>query len=468
LLAIQRIIIGNESIYMKFNFIILTVFLLLSSCKKEVDQQPSGSYAVSGQIINTIGIGIEGVQVFYSEMDFVLTKNDGTYTIDSISGTHSIAPIFSNYAFTPPSIVVNAFNDNAHFSAGILEGEIDLQIYHWLSEQQLPNGLVESVENGNIVSLYDNALASMAFMLKGDDTKAEKIFDFFNARIGSELNNGVGGFSQFRNNNGVPSNHRWMGDNAWMLIALNHYKKLTGNSTYDLLASEIANWLIGLQDSDGGLFAGYDSNNSRLNYKVTEGMIDAFNAIDGYSDFHSRLLQFLAVDRWDSTDKNLVAWPGNPNYLFALDLHPWSYSIFQDYPISALTSAQRFITTQTATNGALITGYCFDEDKDVVWPEGTGQMAVAFGLAGMHDEKAFYLSEMEKVLLQSSIHTNAAGFPYASNPGTTYASDVLWNGADTEIAVSGGVWYLFAKYGFNPFAAGREKYIPETDMFWLN
>ena len=346
--------------------------------------------------------------------------------------------------------------------------ESEVQIFNWFENQQLSNGLLESAENGNVVSLYDNALAAMVFMLKEDFTKAEKIFDYFNAHIDIELTSGVGGFSQLRDRNGIPNNHRWMGDNAWLLIALNNYKEKTGNTTYDHLASEITSWLQSLQDTDGGLFAGYRSNDELMNHKVTEGNIDTFNAIEGFSPFHGQLLDFLENDRWDNLDKNLVAWPTNPAYLYALDLHPWSYLMFNNYPVSALTTTQRYLTTQTATNGAQITGYCFDVDKDVVWLEGTGQMALAFGMAGMEDEKAHYLSEMEKATISSTIYSNASGFPYASNLGTSYGADALWNGANTNISISGGAWYLFAKQGFNPFAIGRDKNIPVSDIFWMN
>lgn len=342
----------------------------------------------------------------------------------------------------------------------------ELQIFHWFENQQLENGLLESAENSNVVSLYDNALAAMVFMLKGDVERAERIFDFFQARMSTELASGVGGFSQFRNREGVPNNHRWMGDNAWLLIALNNYKARTGNTGYDELATGISLWLQALQDSDGGLFAGFNSSNQLLDYKVTEGNIDAFIAIDGYSDFHSELLGFLEAERWDAEDQNLVSWPTNPAYLYALDLHPWSYLMFNDYPLSSLSSAERYLTTQTAANGQSITGYCFDVDQDVVWLEGTGQMALAFGVAGMPTEKDFYLNEMEKALITSSVYAESAGFPYASNPGTAYATDVLWETAHTEISISGGAWYLFATQNFNPFAVGKEKDIPLTDVFW--
>jgi len=347
--------------------------------------------------------------------------------------------------------------------------EIEIEILNWFDNQQLSNGLLESIENGNVVSLYDNALASMVFMLQEDYEKAENIFNFFNARIDSELKNDVGGFSQLRDRNGMPNNHRWMGDNAWLLIALNNYKAMTGMTTYDNLATEIKNWLLTLQDTDGGLFAGYDSDNNLLNFKVTEGMIDAFNAIEGYTTFHSNLLNYLEINRWDNVDKNLVAWPGNPDYLYALDLHPWSYLMFNNYPVSSLTTAERYVTIQMSTvTGLEITGYCFDEDQDAIWFEGTGQMTLAFDLANMTNERDYYLSEMEKNLIESINYPNATGFPYSSNIGTHYGGDLLWDTADDEIAISAGAWYVFTKRSFNPFAIERNKNIPTQDMFWLD
>jgi len=289
---------------------------------------------------------------------------------------------------------------------------------------------------------------------------------FFDQRIDSELKNGVGGFSQLRDINGSPNGHRWMGDNAWLLIALNTYKAKTNSNAYDNLAMELKLWLQSLQDQDGGLWAGYGYDDKRLNSKVTEGNIDAFNAVKGYTDFHREILSFLEEDRWLDNEKDLVAWPTNPQYLYALDVHSWSYLIFEEFPESTLTSPQRFLTTQLANNGNEVTGYCFDEDKDTVWLEGTGQMALAFGQAGMTSEKEVYLAEMEKALTQSSFYANSSGFAYATNPGTTYGSTPLWNGADTNIALSSGAWYLFAKQGFNPFEVEREKDMPVSEMFW--
>jgi len=450
---------------MNFNLLKYFFLLLLISCNKDTDKNTL-PYNVNGRVVDQQGIGISGVKITYDDSKFVTTDDQGYWMMSGLSGAQTIKPTYTNYTFTPENIRISAGINGVLFIGTEIPGDVETQILNWFTAQQLTKGLLESAEDGNVVSLYDNALAALVFIMNGDYAKAEKIFDYFNSRIDTELNKGVGGFSQLRDRAGTPNGHRWMGDNAWLLIALNNYKVRTNKTTYDDLSSAISTWLQDLQDVDGGLFAGYGADNKLLNFKVTEGNIDAFNAIAGYTDFHHKLLNFLKENRWDDLDKNLVSWPDNPKYLYALDVHAWSYCMFEDYPVSALITAQRFITTKTATNGALVTGYCFDEDKDTFWPEGTGQMALAFHLAGMTTEKNYYLSEMEKLLITSQKHTKSSGFPYASNPGTAYGADLLWNGADTKIALSGGAWYLFAKRGFNPFGVGRGKDVPEGDVFW--
>lgn len=445
-------------------YFLYSILLLLCSCTKE-DTTPK-PYTINGRVINSSGDGMPGVRITIEDSTYATTDANGYWSINGLSGEQTCKPLFSNYTFTPTNIRVSTSINGVLFIGKENTSNIETQLLNWFAAQQLPNGLLESAEDGNVVSLYDNALAALVFIMDGEYTKAENIFNYFNSRIDSEFISGPGGFSQLRDRAGTSNGHRWLGDNAWLLIALNNYKDRTNKTTYDDLSSAISTWLQDLQDVDGGLFAGYGADKKLLNYKVTEGNIDAFNAITGYTEFHHKLLNYLKENRWDATDKNLVSWPDNPKYLYALDVHAWSYCMFEDYPVSALTTAQRFLTTKTAGNGAQVTGYCFDEDKDTVWPEGTGQMALAFHLAGMTTEKNYYLTEMEKLFITSQKYPKSAGFPYASNPGTAYGADLLWTGADTKIAISGGAWYLFAKRGFNPFGVGRGKVIPEDDVFW--
>jgi hypothetical protein len=340
-------------------------------------------------------------------------------------------------------------------------------VYTWFAQMQLPNGLLESAENSNFVSLYDNALAAMVYLAKGYPAKAEAIFNFFNNRIDTELLTGNGGFAQFRDRNGIPNGNCWLGDNAWLLIALNNYSAKVDNTKYMRLQEKLTSWIRSLQDTDGSIWGGFDANGVRIG-KVTEGMIDAFNAVPGYDAFHQNLLTYLNINRWDTSEKLLISWPGN-KYLFALDNHSWGFCAFENFPESALQKADRYITTQTATaNGKMIKGYCFDIDKDDVWLEGTGQMVVAFQKAGQISQANYYLTEMEKLFVASNLFPSAMGIPYVSNMGTAYSTDPLWTGADTKPCISSGAWYLFGILHFDPLLIGFSKNIPLNDKFWIH
>lgn len=339
---------------------------------------------------------------------------------------------------------------------------------NWIAHMQGPNGLIESAENTNFVSLYDNALAAMVFIQQGDFERAEQILNFFEGRMQTELNAGSGGFYQFRDRNGENGSRTWMGDNAWLLIAIHQYHEAFGNQKYHQLATDLENWLRSLQDSDGGLRGGLNEDGSEIP-KVTEGILTAFNAVKGYDDFHMNILQYLKTNRWNPEENLLVAWPENEAYNYALDLHSLSYSILKDFPESTLTQTYRYENTQIATvTGKEVTGYCFDEDKDVIWLEGTAQMAVAYENAAMGSKTNSILVELEKALIASPESEDALGLPYTSNHGTNYGGNTLWDHADLTPALSSTAWYLFAKMHFNPFEIGEKVNLRQEDQFWLN
>ena len=337
---------------------------------------------------------------------------------------------------------------------------------NWIYEMQGTSGLLESAENTDFVSLYDNALAAILFIQQGNPERAEKIFDFYNSKKETELITN-GGFYQSRNSSGEKGERIWMGDNAWLLIALNHYEATYRSNKYESLSNALDNWLRSMQNEDGSIKGGVNSDGSIIP-KVTEGILMAFNAVKGYDDFHKGILNFLHKNRWDNTLGVLTSWPENPQYKYAMDLHPLGNGVFQDMPDDVLFQANRYLNSQNVTvTGEEITGYCFDDDKDVIWLEGTAQMAVAFASIGRFDKSETLIETLEKTLLNSTTVENAQGIPYASNHGTSYGNSMLWDHADIAPALSSTIWYSFAKLGFNPLHLGRKYDIPDGDMFWI-
>ena len=332
---------------------------------------------------------------------------------------------------------------------------------------QFPNGLMESSEGTDFVSLYDNSLSALAFMATDRFEDAEKILDYFNERIESELLEGTGGFYQFRNGFGGEKRTKWLGDNAWLLIALNNYKNKTGSGKYELLSQTLEMWIRSLQGSDGGLSGGYYEDGSAI-HVVTEGMIAAFNAVEGYDDFHRGILSYLKENRWNEQDRLLIAWPENESYYYAMDLHSLGFMVLEDYPLSSLDDADRYITNQrSTTTGEELWGYCFDEDKDVIWLEGTGQMALAFRDAQMKSRADEIVFELSKAGMRYVEDGNFHGLAYSSNQGSSYGAVPLWEHADSKTTLSSTIWYLFNILEFNPLELGKTKSIPGADKFWI-
>ena len=339
-------------------------------------------------------------------------------------------------------------------------------VTEWVNNMQNINGLLESAEDTNFVSLYDNALAAILFVARSDFEKAEMVFDFFDSQIDVELLDGEGGFHQFRNAKGGNLSRIWLGDNAWLLIALNNYRQKTQSTRYDRLATELELWIRGQQNNDGSLAGGYNSDGSAIGI-ITEGMITAFNAVPGYDDFHRKILEYLQQERWDEHELLLLTQTTEPAYRYALDLHSLSYLIFENFPETVLDRADRYHTRQQSTITLKeLEGYCFDEDTDVIWLEGTAQMALARAASQEFEISNIIIGELEKNLISSSSFSASSGLPYTSNQGTSFGAIELWEHADLKPALSSSIWYLFSKMNYNPFSTANSKYIPIGDQFW--
>lgn len=342
------------------------------------------------------------------------------------------------------------------------------KVYDWMGHMQGSNGLVESAEFTDFVSLYDNALAALAFIAEEDLARAEQILDYFNDQLQTEFYGNNGGFYQYRDTSGEQGSRIWMGDNAWLLLAINHYHDKTQSNRYENMAFELETWLRSLQEEDGGLKGGINEDGTMIP-KVTEGIITAFNAVKGFDDFHRKILLFLEEQRWDVTEEVLITDTENPAYNHALDLYSLGYMILEDFPEEVLSKADRFFNSQTSTtNNKLISGYCFDDDKDVVWLEGTAQMAMAFEAADQTADAQNILSHLEETFIGSATNEDVAGLPYTTNFGTNFGANELWEHTDIKPTVSSSAWYLFVKNDFNPFQLEKDKDIPEELKFWTN
>lgn len=340
-------------------------------------------------------------------------------------------------------------------------------VYQWFCKAQRDNGLLESAEGVDMCGLYQMSLAAMVFTLYGDYNRAEKIFDFYNSKLKEEFTgSGAGerGFIMFHHANGKPyyDTNRWLGDNAWFLMALNYYRSATGSDKYDNMAGMLVQWIEDLQDKKGkeyfrendlGIWGGFEGavNGKFMGYKSTEGCIDAYVALYPYRD--KKELQ-KEIRKWTDSmyvpqEKRLKI--GTTVNATDSEMQAWAYLAFLDpskYSLDYLEKNFKLQVKSEAT-GEYITGFAYmPEDYANGRLEIAPTLAVilAYYVSGDAKKGDFYLTEIEKALVKSRFYPGAMGMPAVANK-TRYPSDPtdVYN-----ISVYTSAWYLFAKKRFNP------------------
>ena len=432
---------------------------------------PISNEEVSVKVLlsNVDSWGLQDIAVLVNDSVIGRTDQLGDFTVPRLFVTDSLWVEDSDFNFSRRRLEISSEEFYYEFLAHKKPDSFDVAAINLLTDLQLPNGLVPSIEGGTVISTYDQALAIIAYCLSGNLEAAEKTLDFFEARRTTELEQGLGGFYQFRSPTGEPTGNRWMGDNAWLLQAVYIYHASANTAMpfkYHALEGSLYWWLVSLEDPYGdGLYGGYRANGDTI-HKITEGNIDAFAVIFDYAALRASILRHLETEKWDPLDGNLMAWPTNPSYKYALDCNTWSYCAFPDFPESARTALDKYeLTTTSDITGESITGYCFDEDQDALWFEGTAQVAVMHWVANDSIAANEVLGELRKGWI-----TNASGhrgLPYAANHGSSYGADALWATASTDPCVSSTAWYLMASHRFNPFRGSKMRNISEGPVFWL-
>jgi len=319
-------------------------------------------------------------------------------------------------------------------------------LYDWLLAKQGPHGILGNQENEDFSGVYTNALAAICYIHEGDLARAQSIFSFFQSRLDVAIAP-PGGFPQFWDAaTGQPDldTDRWIGDNAWLLIALNHYLYATRDHTFDETRRTVAEWLISLQDADGGILAGYNTA-GLMNWKSTEGNLDCYAALIDYPEERESLRQFLVNEMWIPAEGRFKM--GSTVDESSLDSCSFGVGALGTDFAAALQYAETAMLRQEVCDatGALVTGFSDFISDDRIWLEGTGQMVVAYRVAQQDDTALLYLGELSKAVFASTLFPDTKGLACHTN-------DPAWPTGSTTIFVPSQAWYLFGAWDFNPMA----------------
>ncbi|MGH9603906.1 MAG: hypothetical protein ACRD24_16120, partial [Terriglobales bacterium] len=147
--------------------------------------------------------------------------------------------------------------------------------HNWLKSQMAPTGLVDSYKDkSDTCYTYDQAVATVAFLARGDVTSARRVLDALAA-----LQNADGSWNGAYNckTRASLTSTRYLGSNAWVVVAIAHYEKRTAdNVTYHIMGERAVNWMRLFKQAYGFINGGLDASGVVLPWASTEHNQDAY------------------------------------------------------------------------------------------------------------------------------------------------------------------------------------------------
>ncbi|MBI3316286.1 MAG: PilZ domain-containing protein [Candidatus Omnitrophica bacterium] len=364
------------------------------------------------------------------------------------------------------------------------------QMYAWVkSHQNLHTGLIASFEGDLSLEdwafTYDQSLAAQTFLLFGDTTHAEAILSFY-AKRATKYNGAY--YNAYDATDGHPMESTiHAGPNVWIGIAALQYGHRLNNKTYLPVAEGVAEWLLALQDEEGGIKGG-----PTVSWYSTEHNLDAYA-------FFSMLYQETGRERYKAAQEKVLAWikkyaytvkerrlnRGKGDATIATDTFSWAIAAIGPERLSELEFDPEAIAdfaekncevtvNYTQPDGALAEAKGFDFAKaenvgrgGVISTEWTAQMVIAYRMLANYFEKGgnppkaevyarkaeLYLNELQKLLITSPSRTGQGRgcLPYASIDNVDTGHGWRSPKGQRTGSVSGTVYGIFAWTGYNPF-----------------
>lgn len=341
----------------------------------------------------------------------------------------------------------------------------DPGVLAWLKQQQdlgsAERQLVPSMEDG-LAQTFNNAIVSMAFILKGERKRAERILDFYAHATDRDNTDKFkqnffykgeprGFFQQIYLKNdkrpayhSAPGSDRWMGDMAWLYLAFKYHEDTYHSGRYKgttkLLTDLLSSFYVrGAKDGEGYIAHGWRSDDSKMH--ETSGHPEG--NIDCYAVFK------LAGEK--KTASHIKRWLDGAlkSSKLPLDLYPWRVLALGDDPADLLDTVEHDFMYRKVLEigGKKVAGfYSTPAEVENIWLDGTGHMACAYFAVGRTARGIFYANQLDAFLIDRNINgIKTRALPYSANKQGDYA----WVDPKKGTA-SAAAWYIFAKNGFNP------------------
>ena len=339
---------------------------------------------------------------------------------------------------------------------------------------------------------YDNALALSAFVAERDWTRAKLLADAFvyahqhdRAYTDGRLRNAYASGDLALPPGWYPTGAarlpgywdtaqaRWMEDDdqvgtatgnvAWAMLALLDYYEARGGSAYLSASAELGQWVVantydtrGVGGFTGG-YVGHEPAPVKQLWKSTEHNLDLYAAFkrlyrctgnvvwQAYAQHALDLVNAMNVDgRFFATGTQTDGVTIN-GAVIPLDAQSWGFLALGDSATTRAALATAALSHTVSYAG--FEGFDFNTDRDMPWPEGTGQMAVAYAFLKDATHTEHYVSALQW-LQANATNGNGKGIVAAPANGLTTGFGWVYN---NRLHVGATAWYLFAERRYNPF-----------------
>ena len=250
------------------------------------------------------------------------------------------------------------------------------------------------------------------------------------------------------------------GNNAWAMLALLALHERTGSATYLDMACRLGQFVSTFKGQTGayqGFLGGTTSPESAAptarTYASTEHNLDLFAAFSKlvrlapspqWQPLADHARTFVEV-MWDPARECFLTGTKDPNTrnadVLPLDVQTWGVQAIPNL-LAARPTVLRCVDANHFVAADGTNGYDFNDDRDGVWFEGTGQMAVSLAIGGRAADAARVRRELQRV------QPAAGGHMAASRDGVTTGFDFRYF---QRAHIAAAAWNVFAQLAFNPF-----------------
>lgn len=359
------------------------------------------------------------------------------------------------------------------------------------THQNLKTGLVTSFEGDSGLEdwgfTYDQSLACQVFLLFQDFHAAETILNFYNTR--AEKESGAF-FNAYHTVDGSPMEHQIkVGPNVWLGIAALKYEQRVKDGQFTKLATDIADWLVGMQDSEGGFRGGPEDK-----WYSTEHNLDAYAFLKMYEEITGdtkytaiKEKNLSWIKKYAYTNKEKRMNRGKGDATISTDTFSWAVAAIGPNVLKELGMDAEAIMEFAEKNckvsveiikpnGQKIKVKGFDFSKvgnlgrgGVISTEWTAQMVVAYQILSdyysvlgdkdrslrYYDKAVYYLNELQKLIITSPSRTGQGRgcLPYASTDNVDTGHGWRTPKGSQTGSVSGTAYCLFAWTKYNPLSS---------------